>query len=310
MSLTFKLVSLAVRTAAKPIGNYIKRQAREHEGFRRFAINQAQRVHRIDMRMRLGILHDPEAQQRMHEREQRAAEEKKKKAEAPTVRSEEQQKKHDEQKAQDKEERKDEKKEENRQKVKIRPLSDARAIELGANFFSETFIFAVAVSLLLLENYRSSRKSNQRRDEVAERIEALEAQVGRLQEEHHLPELEALNEKIKKSREARNKYSWYNPAGWWRRTDPDIRDDDDGGVPGEVEEFGSKKRIHGNVPGPPPEQAVKPPPPSEAKSEVQPKHGGSDKAGALAKAGGLEKAAPSAATVERIDSVKASKKER
>lgn len=245
----------------------------------------------------------------MHEREQRAAEEKKKKAEAPTVRTEEEQKKLDEQKAQDKEDKKDEKKEESRQKVKIRPLSDARAIELGANFFSETFIFAVAVSLLLLENYRSSRKSNQRRDEVAERIEALEAQVERLQQEHHLPELEALNEKIKKSREARNKYSWYNPAGWWRRTDPDIPDDDDGGVPGGLDASGSK-RVPGNVPGPSPAQAVKPPPPTEAKGEVQPKQDGSDKADALAKAGGLEKAAPSAATVERIDSVKASKKER
>lgn len=51
MSLTFKLLSLAIRTAAKPIGNYIKRQAKEHEAFRRFAVNQAQRVHRIDMRM-------------------------------------------------------------------------------------------------------------------------------------------------------------------------------------------------------------------------------------------------------------------
>jgi hypothetical protein len=54
MSLTFKLLSLAIRTAAKPIGNYIKRQAKEHDAFRRFAVNQAQRVHRIDMRMVCG----------------------------------------------------------------------------------------------------------------------------------------------------------------------------------------------------------------------------------------------------------------
>ena len=213
------------------------------------------------MRMRLGLLHDAEAQQRMHEREQRAAEEKRKKAEAPTVRTEEEQKKYEEQKTRDEKDGgsggKKEKKEE-KPKVKIRPLSDARAIELGANFFSEAFIFAVAVALLLLENYRSSRKSSQRRDEVAERLDGLEAQVERLQKEHHLPELEALNEKIKKAREERQKLSWWNPAGWWRRTDPDLSDDDDDeGVPGEVERSGKERRIPGNVPGPPPEQAVK-----------------------------------------------------
>ena len=193
--------------------NYIKRQAKEHEGFRRFAIHQAQRVHRIDMRMRLGILHDAEAQQRMHEREQRAAEEKKKKAEAPTVRTAEEQKKHDEDKARgEKADNDGKKKEEKPQKVKIRPLSDARAIELGANFFSEAFIFGVAVALLLLENYRRGMEASSRQDEVAERLEGLEAQVERLQKEHNLPELEALNEKIKQSKEARSRTSWYKPG--------------------------------------------------------------------------------------------------
>jgi optic atrophy 3 protein len=211
------------------------------------------------MRLRLGLLHDPEAQRKMHEREQRAAEEKKRKAEAPTVRSEEEQKKYDEQQARaqaaGQKPDADVKKEEKKPRVRIKPLSDARAIELGANFFSEAFIFLVAVSLILAENYRSSRKSSQRRDEVAERLEALEAQVERLQQEHHLPELEALNDKIKKAREARKTYSWYNPAGWWTRTEiPD--DDDDEGIPGEVESPGDKG-IPGNVPGPSPARAVK-----------------------------------------------------
>ena len=220
--------------------NQIKRQAKEHEGFRRFAIAQAQRVHRIDMRMRLGILHDAEAQQRMHEREQRAAEERKKKDEAPTVRSAEEQKKYDERKAKEAQDEKDGKpKQEKSTRVKIRPLSDTRAIELGANFFSEAFIFMVAVGLILLENWRSSRKSSQRRDEVAERLESLEAQVERLQQEHHLPELEALNEKIKRARaeRKRNQWSWYNPFSWFRRSGSEFDDDDDDyeGVPGEVE---------------------------------------------------------------------------
>ena len=195
------------------------------------------------MRMRLGILHDAEAQQRMHEREQRAAEEKRKKEESPTVRSEEEQKKYDERKAKEaKGETDGKKKEEKAPRVKVRPLSDARAIELGANFFSEAFIFAVAVGLILAENYRSSRKSSQRRDEVSERLDALETQVDHLQKEHNLPELEALNEKIKKARQSRSSGSWYNPFSWFRSSDPGIPDeDDDEGVPGEVEGTGGQQ---------------------------------------------------------------------
>lgn len=189
------------------------------------------------MRMRLGILHDPEAQQRMHEREQRAADEKKRKAEAPTVRTELEQKKHDEQKprqGQDGESGSEVKKEE-KKKVKIRPLSDARAIELGANFFSEAFIFMVAVGLLLAENYRSRIKESARRDDVAERLEAMEARVEKLSSQHHLPELEALNERIKRAKEEKAKTSWYNPTGWFRGSGVLDKDDDDEGIPGEVE---------------------------------------------------------------------------
>lgn len=176
------------------------------------------------MRMRLGLLHDPEAQKRMFEREQRAAEEKQKKAEAPTVRTEAEQKKHDEQKTKDEKEGKKEK-EKKPSRAKIRPLSDARAIELGANFFSETFIFMVAVGLLLVENYRSRKQASNRRDEVQERLEGLETQIERLKREHNLPELEALNERIKKSRQIQT--SWWNPAGWFRGTQRDEDDEKD-----------------------------------------------------------------------------------
>lgn len=195
--------------------------------------------------MRLGILHDPEAQQRMHDRELRAAEEKKRKSEAPTVRSELEQKKHDEQKAREEQQGEggSEAKKEEKKKPKIRPLSDARAIELGANFFSEAFIFAVAVGLLLTESYRSRSKENARRDEVAERLEGLEAQVEKLSSQHHLPELEALNEKIKRAKETRAKTSWYNPLGWFRSSDGLDKDDDDEGIPGEVERSGHKPAV-------------------------------------------------------------------
>ncbi|QIW95413.1 hypothetical protein AMS68_000931 [Peltaster fructicola] len=213
MSLTFKLLSLAIRTAAKPIGNYIKRQAKEHDGFRRFAVARAQQVHWIDMRMRLGILHDPEAQDRMHERQRRKEEEEKRKAETPTVRSEEEQKKHDADAARDK--AGTEKKSEKAKGPNIRPLSDAKAIELGANFFSEAFIFGVAAGLLIWDAWRSRKKESARRDDVKERISTLETEVDRLRlkYEPHLEPLVDREPKVERS-------SWYDPRSWWTRTEP------------------------------------------------------------------------------------------
>ncbi|KAK5108852.1 hypothetical protein LTR62_007742 [Meristemomyces frigidus] len=280
MSLTFKLLSLVIRTAAKPIGvsthpsktqkrqdwanipddhqNYIKRQAREHDGFRRFAIARAQFVHRVDMRMRLGILHDADAQQRMHEREQKAAEEKKRKAEAPTVRSELEQKQHDEEKlkagTEDIEAAK--KKKDESPKVKIRPLSEAKAIELGANFFSETFIFAVAAGLLIWDSWRSRKKENQRRDDVAERLGELETEVSRLRLKYE-PQLEALVEKVKPE----TKSSWWNPAGWWARTEGS-RELEGREIPAVVSE---SRSIPGSVPGVDPDKAVRPKPSTSSK---------------------------------------------
>ncbi|KAH9815678.1 Optic atrophy 3 protein (OPA3) [Teratosphaeria destructans] len=243
MSLTFKLLSLAIRTAAKPIGNYIKRQAKEHDGFRRFAVTQAQRVHRIDMRMRLGILHDAEAQQRMHEREQRAADEKKRKAEAPTARTEAEQKKFDEDQAKAEAEGRKQEKKEPAPKVKIRPLSEAKAIELGANFFSEAFIFAVAAGLIVWDTWRSRRKESQRRDDVADRLDALEMEVQRLRLRYEPLAVEGVKRRGERERE----YAWYNPVGWWRRSEPVEAE-------GEV----SVRDITGSVPvGQEPVEAVK-----------------------------------------------------
>ena len=214
MSLTFKLASLVIRTAAKPIGNYIKKQASEHQGFRRFAINQAQRVHRIDMRMRLGILHDTAAQERMHERERKRAEDAKK----PTALTEAEQKKRDAEEATGKDDGRKAEAEKKTAKVKIKPLSEAKAIELGANFFSEAFIFAVAAGLLIFDSWRSRRKESARRDDVAERLDGLEDDVRQLRLKYE-PDLLALHEREEAERERKeSRYSWYNPAGWWSRT--------------------------------------------------------------------------------------------
>ncbi|KAK0918388.1 hypothetical protein LTR57_011875 [Friedmanniomyces endolithicus] len=194
------------------------------------------------MRMRLGILHDAEAQQRMHEREQKAAEERKRKAEAPTVRSAAEQTKHEEDQARGELEGEPKKKSEEKKeptKLKIRPLSESKAIELGANFFSEAFIFAVAAGLLVWDNWRSRRKESARRDDVAEKLAELETEVGRLRLRYE-PQLEETTEISKPD----PKYNWYNPAGWWKRTEPL----DGGEIPQGSDGNGS---IPGNVPVPP-----------------------------------------------------------
>lgn len=172
--------------------------------------------------MRLGILHDTAAQERMHAREERKAEEKRRAAETPTVLTEVQLKARDAEK--EKSQEGDKKEEQHKpQKVKIRPLSEAKAIELGANFFSEAFIFAVAAGLLIFDSWRSRRKESARRDDVAERLEDLETEVDRLRTRYE-PELVALEKKREmeeERREARQKKNaWWNPAGWFRDPEP------------------------------------------------------------------------------------------
>ncbi|KAG9317963.1 optic atrophy 3 protein-domain-containing protein [Chiua virens] len=64
----------------------------------------------------------------------------------------------------------------------IRPLSETKAIENGANTLAESFLFVVAAALILGENYRSSSKQSKRRDDVDEKLENLLSTVERLQE--------------------------------------------------------------------------------------------------------------------------------
>lgn len=61
-----------------------------------------------------------------------------------------------------------------RSQPKIKPLSESKAIESGANFISETFLFGVAASLIFFESWRSRRKESTRRDDVADRLADLE----------------------------------------------------------------------------------------------------------------------------------------
>ncbi|OSD02135.1 OPA3-domain-containing protein [Trametes coccinea BRFM310] len=59
----------------------------------------------------------------------------------------------------------------------VRPLSETRAIENGANALAEGFLFAVAASLILAETWRSSRNQTKRRDAVDDALESLQAKV-------------------------------------------------------------------------------------------------------------------------------------
>ncbi|KIX98967.1 uncharacterized protein Z520_05428 [Fonsecaea multimorphosa CBS 102226] len=173
MSLALKFTSLAIRTLSKPIANFIKKQAREHEGFRRTCISFAQTLHRIDMRWRIGLLQDAASLERQIAKEQAAdAAKKHKHNNIPTVKTEAQTKAEEEAAARAAKDAQEPPKP--RAKPKIRPLSEAKAIESGANFISEAFLFSVAAGLILLESWRSGRKATQRRDDIAERLNDLE----------------------------------------------------------------------------------------------------------------------------------------
>lgn len=86
---------------------------------------------------------------------------------------------------------------------------------LGANFFSESFIFAVAVGLLVWDSWRSRSKAKDQRELLEDRLDIVEAEVERLRNKYE-PNWEALADKEPEP----EKYSWYNPAGWWTRTEP------------------------------------------------------------------------------------------
>ncbi|KAL4883803.1 optic atrophy 3 protein-domain-containing protein [Aspergillus karnatakaensis] len=172
MSLTLKLSSLAIRTLSKPIANQIKAQAREHERFRRICVSVAQGLHRLDMRLRLGTIRDNATSQRRAAAE---AEVRKYKSNSPTVKTEAEAKAEEEAIAKAKAVASEAEKPP--PKPHIRPLSESKAIESGATFISESFLFLVAGSLILFESWRSRRKENTRRDDVAARLNELEETV-------------------------------------------------------------------------------------------------------------------------------------
>ncbi|KAJ1826781.1 hypothetical protein LPJ56_002007 [Coemansia sp. RSA 2599] len=65
----------------------------------------------------------------------------------------------------------------------IRPLSEARAIDAGANFLGELFIFGVAASLILAEQVRSRSQAKKQRTAVDDRLDDLEKEMAERKEE-------------------------------------------------------------------------------------------------------------------------------
>lgn len=149
------------------------------------------------MRLRLGLLNDQAAIDAQIAREAREAEAARRRASSSgkvhTVPTEAEAKREkqlsDAERHQIEEKvKKEDKEKQKRRQARIRPLSEAKAIETGANFVSETFTFGIGLAILLAEYWRSSRKESNRRDEVKERIGKLEGMA--LESEQEIRRLE------------------------------------------------------------------------------------------------------------------------
>ena len=176
-----KVVSLAIKTLAKPIAVQIKHQAHQHEGFKRLCIALAQYLHRVEMSMRLNLLNVPKP---------KSVKEKEK--EKDTKQTEDKEKAAEEGKAENasSESSSESKSSSSRSSSwarpstwsifsslsssrHIRPLNDTKALERGAQAVSEFFLFAVACALIFAESYRGSRKRKKQRDETEDKVDQL-----------------------------------------------------------------------------------------------------------------------------------------
>lgn len=127
------------------------------------------------MRMRLGLLQDPAVIDRQIKKELQAAEAARQKAATPTVKTEAEMIAEEE--LTEKEKEAIRKKAEERTKPRIRPLSEQKAIEMGANFAAETFIFAVGIGVIVFEQWRQRRKARNARDDIREDLEEMQAEL-------------------------------------------------------------------------------------------------------------------------------------
>jgi hypothetical protein len=214
-ALLFKVhpVALLVLTGCEQ--NYIKRNATQHDNFRAVCVGFAQRLHRIDMRLRLGLLQDPAAIERQIQRELKEAERKRSSATPPTVKTEAETLADDAAKSKERKEVADHVKAAHKP-PRIRPLSENKAIETGANFIAETFLFLVAGGLILAESWRRDRKEKRQDADVAEAIAVAEREREEMREKLELlqAEIEALMDEKKPFDEVRQRAvaSLHKPA--------------------------------------------------------------------------------------------------
>lgn len=124
------------------------------------------------MRLRLGLLRDTASIEREAAREAAKAEARKHKSSVPTVKTESQAKAEEASTTKAKEKAIEEVK--SRPLPRIRPLSETKAIDTGATFISETFLFMVAGGLIVFESWRSRRKETTRQEDVKDRLKELE----------------------------------------------------------------------------------------------------------------------------------------
>ncbi|KAJ3569990.1 hypothetical protein NP233_g4694 [Leucocoprinus birnbaumii] len=103
----------------------------------------------------------------------------------------------------------------------IRPLSESRAIENGANFLAESFMFGVAAAVIIGEQWRSSRSQSKRRDTVNDQLQELSSQVSELTERTSGlerkwdSEIEALRERNDELTRVMERIIWIGLRGGW-----------------------------------------------------------------------------------------------
>lgn len=158
------------------------------------------------MRMRLGLLQDPAVIERQIQKEVKAAEAARKKSQIPTVQTEAEAKAEEAMTDQEREAAR--KKVESARKPRIRPLSEAKAIETGANFAAETFIFTVGIGVIIFEQWRQRRKAKNQRDDIREDLEELQVELKTVR-----TELEEMKAKHPESTTGKILELWKGKAG-------------------------------------------------------------------------------------------------
>lgn len=135
-------------------------------------VSLAQALHRFDMRLRLGQIRDSTVAEKQAAAEAAEAAVKKLQPKMPTVKTEAETLVEEAAAAKAKEAAKEAAKP--APPPRIRPLSESKAIDSGANFISETFLFLVAGGTIVFETWRSRRKESTRREDVEGRLSELE----------------------------------------------------------------------------------------------------------------------------------------